>query len=49
MFFELPYYGLASRGAVPAWKNEMAVLSWLPWLTFDGISGASSRSHHRGR
>jgi fermentation-respiration switch protein FrsA (DUF1100 family) len=42
MFFELPYYGLSSRGAVPEWKNEMAVLSWLPWLTFDGISAASS-------
>jgi uncharacterized protein len=40
MFFELPYYGLSSRGAVPEWKNEMAVLSWLPWLTFNGISAA---------
>ena len=41
MFFEAPYYGLASRGAVPAWKNEMATLSWFPFLSFDGLSAAS--------
>src|SRR5262245_10051442 len=40
MFFELDYYGNASRGAVPAWKNEMAALSWTPWLLFDGLSAA---------
>jgi uncharacterized protein len=40
MFFELDYYANASRGAVPAWKNEMATLSWAPWLLFDGLSAA---------
>jgi len=40
MFFELDYYGNTSRGVVPAWKNEMATLSWTPWLLFDGLSAA---------
>jgi fermentation-respiration switch protein FrsA (DUF1100 family) len=40
MFFELDYYANASRGAVPAWRNEMAALSWTPWLLFDGLSAA---------
>jgi hypothetical protein len=40
MFFELDYYGNPRRGAVPAWKNEMAEMSWLSWLTFDGVRSA---------
>jgi fermentation-respiration switch protein FrsA (DUF1100 family) len=40
MFFEADYYGNVSRGAVPAWHNEMATLSWAPWLLFDGLSAA---------
>jgi fermentation-respiration switch protein FrsA (DUF1100 family) len=40
MFFELDYYANRSRGAVPAWRNEMATLSWTPWLLFDGLSAA---------
>jgi fermentation-respiration switch protein FrsA (DUF1100 family) len=40
MFFELDYYANASRGAVPAWRNEMATMSWAPWLLFDGLSAA---------
>jgi uncharacterized protein len=40
MSFRLDYYGNSSRGAVPAWKNEMAEMTWLYWLTFDGLSGA---------
>lgn len=40
MFFELDYYANTSRGAVPAWRNEMATLSWTPWLLFDGLSAA---------
>jgi uncharacterized protein len=40
MFFELDYYGNPSRGAVPAWKNEMAALSWSYWFTFDGLRAA---------
>jgi len=40
MFFELDYYANVSRGNVPAWRNEMATLSWTPWLLFDGLSAA---------
>lgn len=40
MFFESDYYANASRGAVPAWRNEMATLSWTPFLLFDGLSAA---------
>jgi hypothetical protein len=40
MFFELDYYGNASRGAVAASKNEIATLSWTYWLLFDGLSAA---------
>lgn len=44
MFFELPYYAERSRGVVPEWKNEMAVMSWLHWLAFDGLrAGAAVR------
>jgi len=40
MFLELDYYASPARGAVPTWVNEMAELSWLYWLTFDGLSAA---------
>jgi len=40
MFFELDYYGNPKRGAIPTWKNEMATMSWLHWLTFDGLQAA---------
>jgi uncharacterized protein len=40
MFLPLDYYANPSRGRVPAWRNEMAEMSWLHWLTFDGISPA---------
>jgi fermentation-respiration switch protein FrsA (DUF1100 family) len=40
MFFELDYYGNTTRGAVPAWKNQMATMSWWYWLTFDGLRAA---------
>lgn len=41
MFFELDYYANPARGAVPEWRNEMAELSWLYWLGFDGLSAAA--------
>jgi hypothetical protein len=44
MFFELDYYADPARGAVPAWPNQMAELSWLPWLTFDGLASAAGVS-----
>jgi dienelactone hydrolase len=42
MFVEMDYYRSAARGAIPEWRNEMAEMSWLPWLTFDGLSAASA-------
>lgn len=42
MAFPLPYYAEADRGAVPAWRNEMAEMSWRGWLTFDGLSPAAA-------
>ena len=44
MFFELDYYANPGRGAVPEWKNEMAEMSWLSWLTFDGVRAAGEVS-----
>jgi uncharacterized protein len=41
MFFELDYYASPRRGAVPEWRNEMAEMSWLSWLTFDGLRAAA--------
>jgi fermentation-respiration switch protein FrsA (DUF1100 family) len=41
MFFALDYYARAERGAISAWRNEMAEFSWLYWLTFDGMAAAS--------
>ena len=32
------------RGAVPEWTNEMAEMSWLSWLTFDGVRAAGEVS-----
>ncbi|HYJ69469.1 MAG TPA: alpha/beta hydrolase [Nocardioidaceae bacterium] len=42
MFFEMDYYANAGRGAVPQWRNEMAEITWLPWLTFDGLAVADA-------
>jgi uncharacterized protein len=44
MHFKLDYYALSSRGAVPAWSNEMAEMTWTYWLSFDGLSAASKVS-----
>jgi fermentation-respiration switch protein FrsA (DUF1100 family) len=41
MFFALDYYAKPERGAIPLWRNEMAELSWMYWLTFDGLSAAA--------
>src|SRR5262249_4397421 len=37
MFFELDYYANPKRGAVPAWKNQMATMSWVHWLGLEGV------------
>ena len=40
MSFQLDYYNDPGRGAVRAWANEMAEMSWLYWLAFDGRAAA---------
>jgi hypothetical protein len=40
MHFHLDYYARSDRGAVPAWKNEMAEITWFYWFSFDGLSAA---------
>jgi fermentation-respiration switch protein FrsA (DUF1100 family) len=40
MFIELDYYANPARGRVPAWRNEMSEMTWLNWLTFDGLRAA---------
>jgi uncharacterized protein len=44
MHFKLDYYALASRGAVPAWANEMSEITCLYWLWYDGLSAATAVS-----
>ena len=44
MFIELDYYADTARGAIDSWRNEMAELSWEPWLRFDGLSAADAVS-----
>jgi dienelactone hydrolase len=44
MFVGMDYYANPARGAVTEWRNEMAEMSWLPWLTFDGLSAAAEIS-----
>ena len=44
MSMPLDYYANPQRGAIAEWTNEMAQLSWLHWLTFDGLSAAESTS-----
>lgn len=41
MHFHLDYYARPDRGAVPAWKNEMAEMTWFYWFAFDGLSAAA--------
>jgi uncharacterized protein len=38
MSMEMAYYAESGRGAVPQWRNEMSVMSWQPWLTYDAFS-----------
>lgn len=40
MHFRLDYYARPDRGAVPAWRNEMAEMTWFYWFTFDGLAAA---------
>lgn len=40
MHFRLDYYARPDRGAVPAWKNLMAEMTWFYWFAFDGLAAA---------
>lgn len=42
MYGPFTYYLDKTRGAIPAWPNQLAVASWPEWLEFDGIRIASS-------
>lgn len=42
MSFELDYYQNPQRGAVAEWKNAMHPITWMYWLTFDGMRAAKS-------
>ena len=42
MHFELDYYAQPARGAIPAWPNTMAEMSWFYWLSFDGLAPAGA-------
>ncbi len=44
MTLEMDYYANPARGAVPEWPNRMAEMSWVPWLSFDGLSPAAAVS-----
>jgi uncharacterized protein len=44
MHFELDYYANPARGAITAWANEMAPMSWFHWLSFDGMSVAQANN-----
>lgn len=38
--FGVDYYSISERGAIPAWKNQFAEISWTEWLDFDAVSYA---------
>jgi fermentation-respiration switch protein FrsA (DUF1100 family) len=38
MSLEMDYYANPLRGAVPEWRNELTVMSWRPWLTYDAFA-----------
>lgn len=40
MFGPFEYYLSPTRGAIPEWQNQFAVMSWPEWLQFDPIKEA---------
>ena len=43
MFFPVDYYGNPSRGAIPTWKNQFAVMGWQEWLELNAIDGVAEK------
>ncbi|HEU4471366.1 MAG TPA: nuclear transport factor 2 family protein [Flavisolibacter sp.] len=41
MFGDFDYYLNSSRGAVPQWGRQFAVMSWEDWLTFEPMTAAA--------
>ncbi len=44
MFLHMDYYANPTRGRIPAWRNEMSEITWLYWLTFNGLRSAEKLS-----
>jgi uncharacterized protein len=40
MYGNFDYYLNPSRGAIPQWANQFAVMSWAEWLTFSAMPEA---------
>jgi len=40
VMFGVPYYTDATRGQLPAWRNQVDLAFWEGWLTFDGIAAS---------
>jgi dienelactone hydrolase len=40
MFIHHDYYQNPARGAIKQWRNEMAEMTWLYWLSYDGLTTA---------
>jgi hypothetical protein len=41
MNFAGGYYASPDRGAIAAWKNRLAMLSWPEWVNLDGVTAAA--------
>jgi fermentation-respiration switch protein FrsA (DUF1100 family) len=38
MPYDIDFYLNPARGAIPAWPNRFAVMSWADWLTYDAVA-----------
>ena len=38
--YQAPYYTEEDRGLIAAYDNKFSVLTWKPWLTYDGLASA---------
>jgi hypothetical protein len=43
MFSRLDYYSSPARGAIPAWKNQFAQMSWVDWLKLDTVAAPAAK------
>ena len=39
--YQAPYYTETERGLIPEYDNKFSVLTWKPWLTYDGLASAT--------